>query len=104
MCGARLPPIAGLIFMPVLGVNSAMAYIEKIDPGDAKGPLKEEYDAAIQRAGRVYQILQVQSLNHETLHRSIGLYLATMQGPSGLARAEREMLAAVVSQANDCFY
>ena len=98
------PPIAGLILMTVEGVNSVMAYIKKIEPGDAQGSLKEDYDAAIQRAGRVYQILQVQSLNHETLHSSIGLYLATMHGPSGLARAEREMLAVVVSQANDCFY
>jgi len=81
-----------------------MAYIETIDPDDAEGPLKEEYEAAIARAGRVYQILRVQSLNPGTLHRSLGLYLATMQGPSGLARAEREMLAVVVSRANDCFY
>jgi AhpD family alkylhydroperoxidase len=27
-----------------------------------------------------------------------------MYGPSGLSRAEREMLATVVSQANHCFY
>jgi len=81
-----------------------MAYIETIDPEDARGPLRNEYDAAIGRAGRVYRILQVQSLNPETLHRSIGLYLASMHGPSGLARAEREMLAVVVSRANDCFY
>ena len=81
-----------------------MAYIRKVEPGDAQGPLGEEYTAAIVRAGRVYQILQVQSLNPETLHASLGLYLAAMHGPSGLARAEREMLAVVVSRANDCFY
>jgi alkylhydroperoxidase family enzyme len=81
-----------------------MAYIKTIDPRDAEGPLKDEYDAAVRRAGRVYQILQVQSLNHETLHRSLGLYLASMHGPSGLTRTEREMLAVVVSRANDCFY
>jgi len=81
-----------------------MAYIETIGPDGAQGPLKEEYEAAIARAGRVYQILQVQSLNPGTLHASLGLYLAAMHGPSGLARAEREMLAVVVSRANDCFY
>ncbi len=32
------------------------------------------------------------------------LYTATMHAPSGLSRAEREMLATVVSRANDCFY
>jgi alkylhydroperoxidase family enzyme len=81
-----------------------MAYIKKVEPGAAVGPLKDEYDAAIERAGKVFQILQVQSLNPETLHASLGLYLAAMHGPSGLARAEREMLAVVVSRANDCFY
>ena len=32
------------------------------------------------------------------------MYRATMFGPSGLSRAEREMLATVVSWANHCFY
>ena len=81
-----------------------MAWIKTIAPGDAKGPLKTEYDAAVGRAGRVYQILQVQSLDPPTLHASLALYLASMHGPSGLPRAEREMLATVVSRANDCFY
>jgi len=79
-------------------------HLRLTDVDEATGPLRAEYDAAIGRAGRVYRILQVQSLNPETLHRSIGLYLASMHGPSGLARAEREMLAVVVSRANDCFY
>ena len=32
------------------------------------------------------------------------MYHTTMFGPSGLTRAEREMLATVVSWANHCFY
>ena len=81
-----------------------MAWIKTIRPGAAEGPLRKEYDAASRRAGKVYQILQVQSLNPRTLHHGIGLYLATMHGPSGLTRTEREMLAAVVSCVNHCFY
>ena len=27
-----------------------------------------------------------------------------MRGPSGLSRVEREMIAVVVSKANDCYY
>jgi alkylhydroperoxidase family enzyme len=46
----------------------------------------------------------VQSLNPESLRASMQLYLATMYGRSGLSRAEREMLATVVSWANHCFY
>jgi uncharacterized peroxidase-related enzyme len=81
-----------------------MSWIKIIDPEDARGGLKLEYDKAIKRAGRVFNILKVQSLNPENLRASMHLYLATMYGRSGLSRAEREMLATVVSQANHCFY
>ena len=81
-----------------------MAWIETISPGDATGELKEEYDAAQARAGYVAHILRVQSLNPAALKASMELYKATMFGASGLTRAEREMLATVVSQINECFY
>ena len=44
------------------------------------------------------------SLNPTVLHRSMALYAAIMFGPSELSRAERELLAVVVSNANDCHY
>jgi len=81
-----------------------MAWIKTIDPGEATGELKAEYEKAIRRAGKVFNILQVQSLNPRALEASMRLYLATMYGESGLTRAEREMLATVVSWANHCFY
>ena len=81
-----------------------MAYIQIVEPEDASGALKTEYDAAVKRAGKVFNILKVQSLNPSSLHASMQLYLAAMHGPSGLSRAEREMMATVVSRTNDCFY
>jgi uncharacterized peroxidase-related enzyme len=81
-----------------------MAWIKIIEPEEATGELKQEYDQALRRAGKVFNILKVQSLNDRTLRASMELYLATMYGPSGLSRAEREMLATVVSWANRCFY
>jgi uncharacterized peroxidase-related enzyme len=81
-----------------------MAWIKTIEPEDASGELKNEYMRAVARAGKAFNILTLQSLNPETLHASIGLYLATMHAPSGLSRAERELMAVVVSRANDCFY
>ena len=81
-----------------------MAWIEMIEPGKATGKLKEEFDRAIRRAGKVFNILKVQSLNAGTLHASMQMYLASMCGSSGLSRAERELLATVVSWANHCFY
>jgi uncharacterized peroxidase-related enzyme len=81
-----------------------MAWIKVIEPEEARGELKSEYDKAIQRAGKVFNILKVQSLNPRTLRASMEMYLAAMYGDSGLARADREMLATVVSWANHCFY
>ena len=81
-----------------------MPWIKVIEPEDATSELKEEYDAAAQRAGKVFNILKVQSLNPGALRASMQMYRATMFGPSGLSRAEREMLATVVSWANHCFY
>jgi len=81
-----------------------MAWIKTIEPEEAMGELKAEYTKAIRRAGKVFNILKVQSLNPAALKASMGMYLTTMHGPSGLSRAEREMLATVVSWANHCFY
>ncbi len=81
-----------------------MAWIKTIEPEEATGELKVEYDEAVRRAGKVFNILKVQSLNARALKASMEMYLATMYGPSGLSRAEREMLATVVSWANRCFY
>ena len=81
-----------------------MAWIKTISPDEADGELKREYEAAEERAGYIAHILRIQSLNPETLQASMALYKATMFGQSGLTRAEREMLATVVSQINECFY
>ncbi len=81
-----------------------MAWIKMIEPDEAAGELKTEYDNALRRAGKVFNILKVQSLNAGSLPASSALYLATMYGPSGLSRADRELMATVVSCANRCFY
>jgi len=81
-----------------------MAWIKMIEPEEATGELRTEYEKAFSRAGKVFNILKVQSLNPGTLRASMEIYLTTMYGPSGLSRSEREMLATVVSWANHCFY
>ncbi len=81
-----------------------MSWIRLIRPGQATGALKELYDAAIRRAGRVFQILQVQSPNPRALETSLELYKALMHGHSPLSRRQRELIAVVVSRANDCHY
>ncbi len=81
-----------------------MAWIRVVPLHEARGALKREYEAAIQRAGRIWNIVHIMSLNPGTLRASMRLYTATMHEPCGLTRAEREMLAVVVSLTNDCHY
>jgi uncharacterized peroxidase-related enzyme len=81
-----------------------MAWIKTIAPEEATGRLKQEYEEAVRRAGRVFNIVSAQSLNPRVLSASIELYKALMFGPSSLSRAEREMIAVVVSRTNGCFY
>jgi uncharacterized peroxidase-related enzyme len=81
-----------------------VAHLRLTDVDDATGPLKQEYDAAIERAGKVFNIVKAMSLRPGVLRRSMDLYLGIMKGPSGLSRQERELLATVVSRENDCHY
>ena len=81
-----------------------MAHLRLIDVDEAAGPLKEEYDAAVERAGKVFNIVKAMSLRPGVLKRSMELYKGIMFGPSSLSRQERELLAVVVSRQNDCHY
>lgn len=81
-----------------------MAYIRLTDPDDATGRLREEYAAAMARAGRVWNIVRLMSPNPEVLHASMALYKAVLYGPSPLSRRQREMLAVVTSRTNGCRY
>lgn len=81
-----------------------MPWIQQIPVEEAKGLLKKLFDAALERAGRVWNIVHVQSLNPRTMDASLKLYGAAMFGDSPLSRAQREMLATVVSREQRCFY
>ena len=81
-----------------------MAWIKTVMPADATGNLKKVYDAAIQRAGRVYGIVRAMSLSPQVLSSSMQLYQRVMFQKDGLSRRQREMLAVVTSAANNCHY
>ena len=86
------------------GYDRAMPHIRLIEPDDADGLLKEEYDAALERAGKVFNILKGMSRNPRVLRASIELYREIMFGDSGLSRKERELLATVTSAQQFCRY
>ena len=81
-----------------------MAWIKTVSEDEADGLLARIYEAARKRAGKVFNILKIQSQNPKSLQASMQLYTAVMHGESPLTRAQREMLAVVVSSANRCHY
>ena len=72
---------------------------------EATGLLKKEYNAAMKRAGKIWNIVRIMSLRPATLQASMRLYGSVVhQSTEKLGRPEREMIAVVVSQANHCPY
>ena len=84
---------------------SSMAWIRTVAPEEATGLLKRIYDEAVARAGKVFNVLRLQSLRPEVLEAGVALYRELMHSPrSPLSRAQREMIAVAVSRVNDCDY
>jgi uncharacterized peroxidase-related enzyme len=82
-----------------------MPWIRTVPPEEATGLLRQIYDSAVRRAGRVYNVVRLQSLRPKALDASMRLYLELMHAPEGaLTRAQREMIAVVVSATNGCHY
>jgi uncharacterized peroxidase-related enzyme len=81
-----------------------MPWIRVIGLTEATGLLKQQYEAALQRAGRIWNIVAIMSQNPPVLKASMAFYGALMHGASPLSRAQREMIAVVVSRANGCVY
>ena len=81
-----------------------MAWIEMIGEDEAEGDLAAMYRRLVEPWGGVDNILKIHSLNPPSLMAHFELYKTVMRGRSGLSRAEREMIAVVVSAANRCHY
>jgi alkylhydroperoxidase family enzyme len=81
-----------------------MAWIRVIPPQEATGELAEQYKRLQDRDGALDNILTVHSLNPASLRTHYDLYKCAMFGSSELSRAQREMVAVVVSVTNRCHY
>jgi alkylhydroperoxidase family enzyme len=82
-----------------------LAWIETTDEDAARGVLADLYaNVRDPASGAVDNILKVHSLHPEGLKGHFGVYRAAMQGTRGLSKAEREMIALVVSKTNGCHY
>jgi uncharacterized peroxidase-related enzyme len=83
---------------------SDKAWIRVIDEEEADGALAEAYREMASSRGKVANIMKVHSLNPEAMRAHMKLYLTLMFGRSDLARPTRELVAVIVSNANDCRY
>ncbi len=82
-----------------------MAWISTISDDDADDELVALFDRVRDRhTGRVDNIMAIHSLNPAGLAAHDGLYSSAMAGTATLRKVEREMIALVVSQVNDCHY
>lgn len=81
-----------------------MPYIKVINHPEAEGELKEIYDHLVETRGKLAEVHKIQSLNPRSIMNHMDLYMTIMFGKSPLKRYQREMIAVVVSAANDCEY
>ena len=78
--------------------------IKIISYQESSGRLKEIYDDLIKKRGKLANVHMIQSLRPESIVHHMELYMDIMFRRSDLTRAEREMMAVVVSCFNDCTY
>lgn len=81
-----------------------MARIETIAPEHASGELAQVYTDIERTRGKIAEVHKIQSLHPASLRDHMSLYMSVMFSRSPLSRAEREMMAVVVSAGNRCAY
>ena len=82
-----------------------MAWIQTVDEADATGIVKEEYDAALERAGQLFNIVRLFSVRPKSMRAFVELYKVVMHDEDcPLSLMQREMIATVVSKVNECHY
>ncbi len=81
-----------------------MSWIEMISYDDSEGELRERFEPLQYTEGKIDHILQIHSLLPTTMTSHFKFYRDIMYGRSDLSRKERELVATVVSIANECHY
>ena len=82
-----------------------MAYIETTDDQEWDGDLAELRPQVVDPAyERVDHIMAVHSLDPGSMRAHLDLYRQAMRSTKTLRKVDREMVAFVVSQINECHY
>jgi uncharacterized peroxidase-related enzyme len=81
-----------------------LARLHVPDEDEAPPEVKELWEAPLERLGFVPNVLRIFALRPGHLVRWWAYYDELMRGESGLTKAQREMIAVVVSATNRCHY
>jgi alkylhydroperoxidase family enzyme len=82
-----------------------MAWIETVPDGEGEAELAALYERSRDpENGKVDNIMSIHSLHPGGLATHFELYREVMTGTATLRKVDREMIALVVSAANDCHY
>jgi alkylhydroperoxidase family enzyme len=82
-----------------------MSWIETIDDRTWDGELGELRSRVVDPgSGRVDHIMSIHSLNPRSLAAHDAVYRSAMRGTGALRKVDRELIAYVVSQINECHY
>lgn len=81
-----------------------MSWIRTISEEGSSGLLAGIYEESRAKHGRVINLVRIQSLRPEAMAIGRQFYRHLMDGPGGLTRAQRYMIATVVSSLNGCHY
>lgn len=82
-----------------------MPWIETIREDDWDVDLRPVFDlVADKQYGRVSNILQIHSLDPKSVEAHYLAYVSAMSGTKTLRLVDRELIALVVSEINDCHY
>lgn len=80
------------------------SWIDLPHESGASGPLADAYATVASSRGRVSNIMKVHATRPAAMLAHLDLYRSLMFTASELTRAERELLASVVSSVNGCHY
>jgi uncharacterized peroxidase-related enzyme len=81
-----------------------IGWLEVPDESDVPAEVKELWEAPLEKLGFVPNVLRLFAIRPDHLLRWWSYYDELMRGESGLTKAQREMIAVVVSATNRCHY
>lgn len=81
-----------------------MTWVRTVDEAEADGYVRTLYEGLRKQRGFVPNVVKSTTARPELTRGVTSLFTTLMFGPSDLTRAQREMVATVVSVANRCRY